>query len=92
MAKEKNVTTRAEHLRVTSDEEKLVSLLCAWVLIEHGFRDSTLHPVHPLAKKSLKQLLISMNIVKCVSCIFEDGESIDEIGFLARSTKVDDKF
>ena len=46
-----------KHLRVTSDEEKLVPLLCEWVLIDHGFRDRTLHPAHPLAKKSLKQLL-----------------------------------
>ena len=46
-----------KHLRVTSDEEKLVSLPCEWVLIDHGFRDRTLHPAHPLAKKSLKQLL-----------------------------------
>ena len=50
-------TNMKKHLRVTSDEEKLVSLLCEWVLIDHGFRDRTLHPAHPLAKKSLKQLL-----------------------------------
>ena len=50
-------TNMKKHLRVTSDEEKLVSLPCEWVLIDHGFRDRTLHPAHPLAKKSLKQLL-----------------------------------
>ena len=50
-------THMKKHLRVTSDEEKLVSLLCEWVLIDHGFGDRTLLPVQPLAKKSLKQLL-----------------------------------
>ena len=50
-------TNMKKHLRVTSDEEKLVSLLCEWVLIDHGFRDRTLLPAHTLAKKSLKQLL-----------------------------------
>ena len=50
-------TNMKKHLKVTSDEEKFVSLLCEWVLIDHGFRDRTLLPAHSLAKKSLKQLL-----------------------------------
>ena len=50
-------TNMKKHLKVTSDEEKLVSLLCEWVLIDHGFRDHTLLSAHLLAKKSLKQLL-----------------------------------
>ena len=53
-------TNMKKHLRVTSDEEKLVSLLCECVLIDHGFRDRTLLPAHPLAKKSLKQLLMDL--------------------------------
>ena len=50
-------TNMKKHLKVTSDEEKPVSLLCEWVLIDHGFRDRTILLAHSLAKKSLKQLL-----------------------------------
>ena len=50
-------TNLKKHLKVASDEEKLFSLLCKWVLIDHGVRDRTFLPAHSLAKKSLKQLL-----------------------------------
>ena len=84
-------TNMKKHLRVTSDEEKLVSLLCERVLIDHGFRDRTLLPAHPLAKKSLKQLLTDPQ--SDVFLVFSrTGNPFGEDGFLARSTKIDEKF
>ena len=86
-------TNMKKHLKVTSDEEKLVSLLCEWVLIDHGFRDRTLLPAHSLAKKSLKQLLTDPHEHSQTCFLYFRGrESIGEDGFLARSTKADEKF
>ena len=50
-------TNMKKHLRVTSDEEKLVSLPCEWVLIDHGFRDRMLQPGAPARKEVFETAL-----------------------------------
>ena len=87
-------TNMKKHLRVTSDEEKLVSLLCEWVLIDHGFRDRTLHPGAPARKEVFETALVGpARTQPDVFLVFSrTGNPLVGTVFLARSTKVDEKF
>ena len=87
-------TNMKKHLKVTSDEEKLVSSRFA-----SGSWSITVSGIARYSRRTCSQRSLwnssrrtRTNTVRRVSCIFRDGESIGEDGFLARSTKADEKF
>ena len=78
---------------VASDEEKLVSLLCAWVLIDHGLPRSHVTPGAPARKEVFETALGgSAQTQSDVFLVFSGTRNpLVKTVFLARSTKVDKK-